>query len=311
MIFTPFALELIFNAVVFEKCYSPRHSVKCLLMGVLLIFSSSLWAEKVAIVVQKAIPAVNILAQRVAEKTDFTVTVILAEQFKKSLYDCVVLVGDRPLETWDVDIDIPVISILSSRAAVENASFLSSAIYVEPPLGRQVALVRLILSDAENLGVLVLNDDFNRLSQEISQLPKSSKIRLYNIDKYDSFNRALIDLLSDNRVLIGQYDSDIYSANNIENILITAYRHNVPLVGPSHAYINAGALASIYSDLTDVAQRLSEILLGGVDRNNWAQPDYNSYFSVSYNHQVARSLNLNLPDATAVAAKIKQAEQQK
>ena len=275
----------------------------------MLIFSSSLCAENVAIVVQKAIPAVNVLAQKVAEQTGFTVTVVLAEQFEKSLYDCVVLVGEGPLKTWNVDIDIPVISILSDRAAVNDASFLSSAIFVEPPLRRQVALARLVLGETESLGILVLNDDFDRLAQEVRLLPKSSKIRLYNIEEYDSFNRALIALLADNRVLIGQYDLAIYSAKNIENILITAYRHNVPLIGPSNAYINAGALASTYSDLTDVARRLSEVLLQGLASNDWARPDYNSYFSVSYNRQVARSLNLNLPDAAAVVVKIKQAEQ--
>ena len=96
---------------------------------------------------------------------------------------------------------------------------------------------------------------------------------------------------------------------NIENILITAYRHNIPLIGPSNAYINAGALASTYSDLTDVARRLSEILQKGLGHNDWAKPDYNSYFSVSYNHQVARSLNLNLPDVDTVVASIKKTEQ--
>ena len=283
--------------------------MKCFLIGILLIYSSSLWAEKVAIVVQKVIPAVNVLAQKVANETGFTATVVLAEQFEHSVYDCVVLVGDGPLETWNLANDIPVVSILSGRVAVENASFLSSAIFVEPPLRRQVALARLILGEAENLGILILKNDSKRLSLEVSKLPKSSKIKLYNIDEYDSFNRALIDLLADSRVLIGQYDLNIYSAKNIENILITAYRHNIPLIGPSSAYINAGALASTYSDLTDVARRLSEILLKGLGHNDWAKPDYNSYFSVSYNHQVARSLNLNLPDVDTVVASIKKTEQ--
>ncbi|MFP6845633.1 MAG: hypothetical protein VB958_10525 [Thalassolituus sp.] len=283
--------------------------MKPILIGVLLFFSSSLWAERVAIVVQKAIPAVDVLAQKVAEQTDFTITVVLAEKFEQSLYDCIVLVGDSVLETWNADADVPLVSILSGRAAVSNASFLRSAIFVEPPLQRQVALARLILGGAENLGILVMNDEFKRLSQEVRKLPKSSKITLYNIDEYDSFNRALLDLLAGSRVLIGQYDLNIYSAKNIENVLITAYRHNVPLIGPSNAYINAGALASTYSDLTDVARRLSEILRRGINHNDWAKPDYNSYFSVSYNRQVARSLNLNLPDVDTVVAKIKQEEQ--
>ena len=97
---------------------------------------------------------------------------------------------------------------------------------------------------------------------------------------------------------------------HIKNILITAYRQNKPLIGPSSAYIKAGALATTYSDIDDVAHRLSEMLLTGLKKHVWPEADYNPYFKVRYNQQVGRSLNLLLPDAESLASQLTKDERE-
>ena len=44
----------------------------------------------------------------------------------------------------------------------------------------------------------------------------------------------------------------------MRNILLTSYRRGVPLVGLSQAYVNAGALAAIFSTTEQLAEQTRE-----------------------------------------------------
>ena len=198
--------------------------------------------------------------------------------------------------------NIPVIASYLSKAEYRQyRSHVTSAIYSEAPLQRQLALAEAIFGANEIFGALVAKD--------ASALVSAENLRVYPIAEYDSLNHALVELLRSSKALVGVYDPELYSAENIKSILITSYRHNRPLIGPTQAYLKAGARASTYSTPEDVVRRLSEVVTEGLSaQGTFPAPDYNPYFSVGFNRQVGRSLNLLLPDPADVAERIRAQE---
>jgi len=269
---------------------------------------------QIAFVVHEKLPSVEQLLQKTAERLDITAELRRLNNPPPTgwqSYAAVVLVGPQALEAWSFAESPPAVAVFVSRDAVAAVSSkLASALYLEPPLKRQIALAKSILGADRPLGVL-MQDKSEWKNSGLSSLPlQQSLVTPYFVDQYENLNRALLDLLKNSHALIGTYDTELYSSTNIKNILITAYRQNKPLIGPSSAYIKAGALATTYSDIDDVAHRLSEMLLTGLKEHVWPDADYNPYFKVRYNQQVGRSLNLLLPDAESLASQLTKDERE-
>jgi ABC-type uncharacterized transport system substrate-binding protein len=279
-----------------------------LLLTLLCGGSPAACALSVALLTDRPLTSVTelegLLEQKLKANCD---VVLLSDGLGERHYDAVVLAGPAALAGWKnikSPPHIPVVAAFVSRSELSALTFpLASAVYLEPPLDRQINLARAILGKDSPLGVLALNKaSLGNIGVDVRSL--SHRVDLYYLDEYESLNRALVALLRDNQALVGVYDPELYSADNIKNILITAYRQNRPLFGPSSAYIRAGSLATTYSDIEDVAARLADILTAGLHGGGWAAADYNPYFRVRYNQQVARSLNLSLPDADQIAREL-------
>tara|TARA_B110000008_G_scaffold225267_1_gene226344 strand:- start:464 stop:1306 length:843 start_codon:yes stop_codon:yes gene_type:complete len=217
-------------------------------------------------------------------------------------YELAIAVGVDALKEYSVPNSLPLIAAFVSQSDYQMYSDrLSSAVFVEPPMERQLRLAEAVLGENREYGALV--------QKQASEDVLRSGINVYVVDEFETLNHALIKLLAENQALIGVYDPQLYSPNNIKNILITAYRHNRPLIGPSSAYLRAGALATTYSDLNDVAERLSDIVLRYKSKGDWIKADFNPYFRVGFNEQVGRSLNLLLPDMDDVTRILHQREE--
>ncbi len=267
------------------------------------------YADDIAFISQSAPPPVRQLSEVTASLTGFSVKLVQpGEAYDASSFSACVLVGQQMLDkAAELCPDRPRVAVFVTREGSREVAGLDSAIYLEPPLHRQVALTKAILGKDRPLGVLVHNrEQWQQIGGRADPL-----VTPYFADDFDSINHALLDLLKNSHALIGIYDTDLYSSENIKNILITAYRQNKPLIGPSSAYIKAGALATTYSDIDDVAQRLSDVLRTGLKEGVWPQADYNPYFKVRFNEQVGRSLNLLLPDSDELAAQIAAGERQR
>ena len=267
----------------------------------LLLAPQSVLAAEVAFVSHTLMPSVEQLARKTEALSGIRSLVFPSDaDVNWSSFDACVVIGPQTLENWPGCGGKPVIAVFVTREAAAALKAVTTSLYLEPPLSRQVGLARIILGDDRPLGVLVRD----RAQWKTAGGRPDPLVTPYFTDQYPTLNHALLALLRSNHALIGIYDTELYSSENIKNILITAYRQNKPLIGPSSAYIKAGALATTYSDLDDVARRLSEILLTGLKEQIWPQPDYNPYFKVRYNPQVGRSLNLLLPDENAMAAEL-------
>lgn len=169
---------------------------------------------------------------------------------------------------------------------------VQTSIWLEPPLSRQLTLANLVVPGNKKIGVLV-NGETDK-SKQLSGLTNAQQQQLKIVDlaEYENINQALYHVLKNTRLLLGTYNQDIYSAANMKNILITSYRQQKVLIGPSRAYLKAGSFATSYSNLTHISQRLIDIIKQHKADSSWISSGYNPYYRVLYNKQVARSLNL-------------------
>jgi ABC-type uncharacterized transport system substrate-binding protein len=287
------------------------HRKAILVLWCSLLFSAASIAD-IALVVRERQPMAEQLAKTIAQglKIPSQLLTLGDKQVDWSSFDAIVLLGEPVLDAWQTPTDSPVVAVFVSRESAQRRSaLLKSAIYVEPPLSRQITLSKILLGFDVRLGVLVSDAFAASAADEVAKVQREEFVNIYPLSDLNNLNRTLIELLADNQALVGVYDSELYSPGNIKNILITAYRQNRPLIGPSSAYIKAGSLASTYSDLDDVSKRLIEILSAGLNNKQWAKQDYNPYFQVRYNEQVGRSLNLSLPNVDDAVKALMKAEE--
>lgn len=212
------------------------------------------------------------------------------------------------------DTRTPVLCILLPRQGFEWAlqgsgrkpSPFFSAIYLDQPLSRQLALIRLALPDARRLGVL-WGAESGLQAPALRMAAQASGLVLVEatVGPQDAFFSGVKSVLEDADLLLAVPDPQVFNSGSIQNILLTSFRARVPLVAFSPAYVKAGALMAVHVTPEQVGRQAAALFRGLVQgRGLPAQPVYSTDFSVAVNEHVARSLGLTL-DGDALAQRLR------
>jgi hypothetical protein len=199
------------------------------------------------------------------------------------------------------------ISRLQARQRLGNAQPPHlSLLWSDPPLGRQLQLIRRILPQARRVGVL-FDQHSEFLLDELNLAAKPLKLKIVS-QRWDNTvdSRPLQSVLKNSDVLLGLDDPDLYNPKTAKNLLLSSYARQVALIGPNAAFVRAGSLASSYSDQSDWLAILDDLL----DRqpSDWPRTLYPERFKVSSNAQVARSLGIEPIDEVSVARELAEGE---
>jgi hypothetical protein len=205
----------------------------------------------------------------------------------------IIAVGAKPSPHFDFSKYKNKISVMVTAKQAAAKKF-DSSIFIEPPLSRQLKLADLLIPGNKKLGLLVSDtENKNEVLKALTE-DEIKLIKVVNIEEYENINQALFHALKGTRLLLGSYNSNIYNAKNIKNILITSYRQQKVLIGPSRAYLKAGSFATTFSDLSHIAHRIIDVVRHHQKTRAWLLADYNPYYRILFNAQVARSLNLHV-----------------
>jgi len=195
-----------------------------------------------------------------------------------------------------------------ARLPPVRAGAQRSAVFIDQPAYRQLALVRAALPGVRRLAVvysdasLPLVDALKAAAQPgmpVDSAAVSDDQPLYN---------ALRDVLTDDSVLITVPDTTVYNNFTIQNVLLTAYRQHTPVIGFSPAYVRAGAVAAVYSTPEQVGDQVAAAALQVLRGGALPPPAFPLQFSVSTNPHVARSLSLDMPKPEQLEAQIRRTE---
>ena len=203
----------------------------------------------------------------------------------------------------DVDLSEPLLSLFVSNEAYTRALAATkrphasvSAIYAEASPHNQMTLVRALYARRVGVGVLLTS---NTSSQEgaLRRAARSADLDLdlQYVEPGENIIRAVGRLRSAG-VLLAVPDHDIYTADNLRNILESTYRRNQAMIGFSASLVNAGTLAAAYSTLHDTIAQVGNVV-AAMAAGRIPEPQYPVFWRVAINDNVAKSLNIVVSDA--------------
>jgi putative tryptophan/tyrosine transport system substrate-binding protein len=237
---------------------------------------------------------VGIAAAREVRQTDLLVT----------------LGSDAAQSVLQDDAGPPVLALLLTRQAFEQAiqqgrprgRGLASAIYLDQPYARQASFIAHLLPERRRVAVVVgaaMLDQISLLRRAAAGVELD--IRSRQIERDEDIVPALGDLLPHADLLLALPDNAVFRRDNARTILLTTYRYQKPLIAFSPAYVSAGALAALYSTPAQLARQTAELVRAlPAGRVSLPPPRNPAYFSVATNPNVARALNIDLPDPGSV-----------
>ena len=197
--------------------------------------------------------------------------------------------------------------ILQSSGRKPASNF--SAVYLSQPFARQMDLIRLAFPEARRVGVLFGADSQNQAAalQAASQ-SRGLELATAVVAQGEPAYPALQKVMEESDLLLALPSPQVYNGSSIQNILLSSYRARVPFIGFSASYVQAGAVAAVFSTPAMVSRQTAvmarNLLMG---RGLPGVPQYPQDFTVNVNEQVARSLGLKL-DAVSLADRLRQLE---
>ena len=174
-----------------------------------------------------------------------------------------------------------------------------SVIFLDQPVERQISLISVLFPPDTKVGVLVdssRRDLEGRIEESADR--HSVKISVSEILPDQNVVRHIRRLVEESDLGLAVDHSLTLQPSIAKWLLYTAYRSRKPIIAFSKAYLNAGALAAVYSTPEQFGRHAGEEIRNIVDPDQTRHPfrRYSRYFSVDFNDSVARSLGVSLPD---------------
>lgn len=189
-----------------------------------------------------------------------------------------------------------------------------TALYLDQPFDRQFKLIGSVIPSSSKpitVGVLLGPSSIGFepvLEKTVEDYP--FKLQVISVKSQDNAIAALDVLLEDVNVILSLPDSTIYNSRTARGLLLSAYRKQVPLIGFSRTYVNNGALAAVYSSPKQVANQTADIIMDIVksEDKTLPKPRFPDTYSIAVNHQVSRSLSIDIESESALHYNIAQQE---
>jgi ABC-type uncharacterized transport system substrate-binding protein len=170
-----------------------------------------------------------------------------------------------------------------------------TALYLNQPLARQMELIRLALPRARRVGVLWGEESRSQQAAlEAAAQSRGLKLMGAQVRPAAPIFTELKKVLDEADLLLALPDPQIYNSASIQNILLSSFRAQVPMLAFSPAYVRAGALLAVHSTPLQIGRQAGVMAQAAFQGRPLGAPQYPQDFSVSVNEHVARSLGLSL-----------------
>lgn len=203
----------------------------------------------------------------------------------------------------------PTLAVMLGELAFERLRVLDSerpltVMALDQPPSRQMRLFRALLPEAQSLALLEQDhaaelDAFRAAAAECGLQLKTAQL-----EDRGMLVKQLDALLRDSDGLLILAEAAVSTPAAVRSILLTSYRHRKPVLAFSSAYVDAGALAAVFTTSEQVAdQVLAWLAQQDGETLHLPQRSFPPEFEVAVNRKVARSLGLQIaPDEALIRA---------
>ena len=257
-------------------------------------------------------------ASRIQQKVDNDVTqalVISADELTtspKNSNTVYVAIGERAItDLHTYASDAMVLRINNRKLQITNYTSVQSDLITEQPACKHLQLIQALNPRWTTVGVLASINTLDTTAKlTICAIKYNLNLQVYAITDESDLLTTLETAVENNQVLLAIVDPLIYNSRTVKNILLTSYRHRKPVIGYSDSFVQAGAIAAVYTSPESAGDDAVNIL-SDFFANNWQfkHPIHRpSDFEVSTNTRVAGSLDLALPDLKTIVKRIRNME---
>jgi hypothetical protein len=274
-----------------------------------LLFSTLAYSDERKIV-DLVLPTKNAeldtLSQKITDNPYFIVHTytnkLPEEQYKGNI---LVVVSDKllPLLT-EKEYNAKFAFYVNSNEYLKFETDETTALFSDQPLSRQLSLIKAITENKDiQVGIAYKNEKYK---SEIDGIMENYPSMTITSEKIDDLNviRSINKTIQNNDVLLSTSENDIYNSKTVRSILLSSYRHQTLVIGPTEGFVTAGALGTVFSTTDQYTQDIVSMLKNYLDTNILPKPQYPSMFNVKINYSVAESLGLIIPSEKELSSKI-------
>lgn len=231
--------------------------------------------------------------------------------------DLVIAAGFAASEAAIASFEVPVLATLVNTRQfgilqARHPDARLSAILLDQPIERHLRLVRAALTDKLRLAVL-LGPETIMFEDELARTAAKMDVLLVSrrISTQAELLPALDRILESSDALLILPDPVTSSPTTARAILLSSYRLRRPVLAYSKAFVDAGALAAVFSSPADIGRDTAH-WLNSLDGSKAVEalppPRSPRQFGIAVNRQVARALSLDLPDDASLLERVSAGE---
>lgn len=285
----------------------PKWVSPSIVLFLLLLFGSSVYATEILLLGsnEKLLQSYSKSLQK--SKTSnriITVSTSLNPKVRQAEL-CIVLGSDLLKEAISLRGKRPTVSLLTSKPefhaalrGLPKSAVNATAIYAEPDPHLQAKLIRSIYAWDDHTAV-ILSAQTREKEQELLAAFKNTGVKpvFYFYDGQRSLRALLHDIKEDNiNSIFAIPDETLFNRETVREIIITAYKNRQAIIGFSPSLVKAGAIATVYTTKEQIISQINDLIETYSSTQKLPQPSYSKYIDIYRNNDVARSMNVAIPE---------------
>lgn len=286
----------------------------CLLAWTLAWSPGARAARNVSLVLSDTTPLYQEAAQALrqeleGDRRDWGVSIqSLAERRRAEAEDLVIPLGLKALRAVLAEPAVtPVWSLLVPRQSFEHLAAARSrpvsALHLDQPLARHLAMLQAALPGTKRLGVL-LGPTSSGLAEPLKEAAAAARIELSaaEVRHPGEVVPALERLGGDIDSLMLVPDPVVLNRTTLQALLLHTYHLRLPVAAYSTQLIEAGALLALFTSPAQIGREAGRRLRALPNGGALVPPasDYPESFDVAVNRSVALSLDIRVPTGDVV-----------
>lgn len=172
-----------------------------------------------------------------------------------------------------------------------------TGLYLDQPLQRQLNLLKLVAPKIKSLGTVFSKNSKTQIPT-LEALTQQKQLTLHasELQQTDNPVEVLTPIINSSDAFLALPDRAVFNRGTAKWILLMTFRQRIPLIAFSKSYVEAGALAAIYSTPETVGEETAALIMNWITMPNKRLPipAYPQLFDISINQGTAKSLRLKL-----------------